>query len=248
MRIATWNVLHRVHAENYDEGVVAPFPDEAVRVAAIAARVAAQMAGGVLVVCLQEVSGDQLAALRTHLPAETQVFDAIYPRRPQPQRPHVGRLRDPTEHLVTVVASALPARHLESQVFPDDPGKGFLAVELGGGLAVFNTHVSFGDRREGQLGRLAAAARMRAASVLLGDFNTDLGSVAAGLGPDFAAATLPPGGLPTRPRTQPQGQHQHIDHVLVRGASVSEAEVQPAGGLSDHNLVVATLAVIEAAR
>ena len=37
LRLATWNVLHRVHAENFDEGVVAPHPDEAARVASIAA-------------------------------------------------------------------------------------------------------------------------------------------------------------------------------------------------------------------
>lgn len=241
MRMATWNVLHRVHAENWDEGVVTPFPDESVRVEAVAARVAELMAGGVEVVCLQEVSGDQLAALRGALPAGAEVFELTYPRRPAPRRPHVGRLRDPAEHLVTLVAADRPAKLLISQVFPDDPGKGFLGVDVAGALVVFNTHVSFGERSPGQLARLSEAARRAPKAALLGDFNAGVYQVADGLGPDFAAATLPPGALPTRPRAKAEGKHQNIDHILVRGASVTEADVRSAGGLSDHNLVVATV-------
>ena len=109
LRLATWNVLHRVHAETFDEGVVAPHPDEAARAASIAALAAEVMAGGVAVLCLQEVSGDQRDALRRALPAGGGLFELAYPRRPQPRRPHVGRLRDATELLVTVVAPGLPA-------------------------------------------------------------------------------------------------------------------------------------------
>lgn len=61
MQIVTWNVLHRIHAENWREAVPDRFPIEAERLDRISQRVA-----GVLredddaVVCLQEVSGDQL--------------------------------------------------------------------------------------------------------------------------------------------------------------------------------------------
>lgn len=241
LRLATWNVLHRVHAENFDEGVVAAHPDEAVRAASIAALAAETLAGGVTALCLQEVSGDQIEALRRALPVDARLFELAYPRRPQPRHAHVGRLRDATESLVTVVAPGVPAESHSSLVFPDDPGKGFLGIRLGG-LLVFNTHLSFGERAPGQLARLAAAARAGALpSAVLGDFNAGAGPVAAGLGADFGAATLAVGALPTRPRSQPDGKDQHIDHVFVRGATVGAAQVLAARGLSDHNLVIATV-------
>jgi endonuclease/exonuclease/phosphatase family metal-dependent hydrolase len=242
LRLATWNVLHRVHAENFDEGVVTPHPDEAARAAAIAALTAEVMAGGVSVLCLQEVSGDQLAALRRALPAGTGFFSLAYPRRPQPRRPHVGRLRDATEHLVTVVAPGIAAEDGAKLVYPDDPGKGFLGVRVAGALGVFNTHVSFGERCPGQLARLATAARGDAQpAALLGDFNAGVRHIAAGLGEDFAAAPLPADAMPTRPRSTPDGKDQHIDHVFVRGATARDAHVIGCRGLSDHNLVIATV-------
>ena len=76
---------------------------------------------------------------------------------------------------------------------------------------------------------------------MLGDFNAGARPVAAGLGADFGAATLAVGALPTRPRSQSDGKDQHIDHVFVRGATVGAAQVQGARGLSDHNLVIATV-------
>jgi endonuclease/exonuclease/phosphatase family metal-dependent hydrolase len=242
LRLATWNVLHRVHAENFDEGVVAPHPDEAARAASIAALAAEVMAAGVAVLCLQEVSGDQRDALRRALPAGAGLFELAYPRRPQPRRPHVGRLRDATELLVTVVAPGLPAEAMASAVFPDDPGKGYLGVRVAGAWAVFNTHVSYGERCPGQLARLAAAARSGALpAALLGDFNAGVRHIATGLGEDFAAAALPSDAMPTRPRSKPDGKDQHIDHVFVRNATAGEAQVISARGLSDHNLVLATV-------
>lgn len=240
--LATWNVLHRVHAENYDEGVVAPHPDEAARTAAIAALAAEVMAGGVAALCLQEVSGDQRDALRRALPAGAGLFELAYPRRPQPRRPHVGRLRDATELLVTVVAPGIAAEAVASLVYPDDPGKGFLGVRVAGALSVFNTHVSFGERSPGQLTRLATAARTGALpAALLGDFNAGVRHIGADLGEDFAAASLPADAMPTRPRSKPDGKDQHIDHVFVRNATVGGAQVVSARGLSDHNLVLATV-------
>ncbi len=199
--LATWNLLHRVHAENYDEGLIADHPDEAARVSSIAARAAEQMAGGVAALCFQEVSGDQLEALRRALPKEAQLFTLRYPRLPRPRHAHRATLQDPSEHLVTAVAPSWAAELRVSSVFPDDPGKGLLGVSLAGRLAVFNTHVSYGERSPGQLHRLAAAAADGPPAVaLLGDFNAGLGPVERGLGGGFTGVALSPGGPPTRPR------------------------------------------------
>ena len=64
MLIATWNVLHRIHAENWGDGPLARFPREADRISLVTAPVIARLEAGWDVMALQEVSGDQLASLR----------------------------------------------------------------------------------------------------------------------------------------------------------------------------------------
>jgi endonuclease/exonuclease/phosphatase family metal-dependent hydrolase len=96
---------------------------------------------------------------------------------------------------------------------------------------VVATHVSWGNKREDQLARLAQLAPSPA--VLLGDFNADADTVLASLGESFRAAALP-AGVKTR------GQ-QVIDHVIVHGATVTDAEVLDADGLSDHSPVRAVI-------
>jgi endonuclease/exonuclease/phosphatase family metal-dependent hydrolase len=227
--VATWNVLHRVHAENWDEDVVRRWPDESARIAAITARLAARTER---VIALQEVSGDQLTSLRDALPGRT--FHTLrYPRVPKPRR-GPNPLRDPTEYLVLLVDG--PSQAVSAESFPDDPGKGALAVRIDGMLVVA-THVSGDRRRTRQLARLAAIASGPAA-VLLGDFNADRATVISGLGNGFAVADLPPDALPTRPRASGS---PHIDHVVVRGAVAGDAAVEDVAGLSDHNLVRATV-------
>jgi endonuclease/exonuclease/phosphatase (EEP) superfamily protein YafD len=232
--VATWNVLHRVHAENWDEDVVGRWPDEPERIAAVTARLAGRAER---VIALQEVSGDQLASLRQALPRRT-VHAMRYPRVPAARR-GVCRLADPHEYLVLLVDGA--ARPVAAEPFADDLGKGLLAVRTAGALVVA-THVSYDRRRTGQrtgqLARLAELARGRPEPViLLGDFNADRAAVAAGLGPGFTVAALAPDERPTRPGAQAP----HIDHVVVRGAAVHGAVVEDAGGLSDHNLLAATV-------
>jgi endonuclease/exonuclease/phosphatase family metal-dependent hydrolase len=87
-----------------------------------------------------------------------------------------------------------------------------------------------------------ATAITGSAAVLLGDFNIDRAAVESGLGRDFVVADLPPDSLPTRPRTSGP-KSQFIDHVVVRGAVVRDAAVDDTDGLSDHNLVHATITV-----
>ncbi|MGW2150889.1 endonuclease/exonuclease/phosphatase family protein [Nonomuraea bangladeshensis] len=227
--VMTWNVLHRIHAENWGADIPARWPDEPERIAAVSARLAGRAEQ---VIALQEVSGDQLAALRRALPGRT-VHALTYPRVPAP-RNGASPLDDPREHLVLAVDG--PARQVAAEPFEEDPGKGLLAVRTAGVL-VIAVHVSSGERSARQLERLSElAAASPEPVVLLGDFNTDRAAVLAGLGPAFTVADLPPDALPTRPRTEGT-KSPFIDHVVVRGGEAGDAAVEDADGLSDHNLV-----------
>lgn len=233
MRVATWNVLHRIHAVNWHEPIVDLHPDEATRVTAISARIAEL---GADVVCLQEVSGDQLASLRAAFPNAT-VLEHTYPRVPKLFRPGPPPLVDPTEHLVTI--SLLPVRTSHGRTFPTDQGKGYLVSELESGAVVINTHVSFGEHHGAQCAQLGAEARAYdGPSVIVGDFNKDRDLLA--FGSEFTAA-IPAGPRPTRPRTQPSGKSETIDHVVVYGGTVDSATVEDGRALSDHNPVIATV-------
>ncbi|MEY9861729.1 endonuclease/exonuclease/phosphatase family metal-dependent hydrolase [Catenulispora sp. GAS73] len=191
--VATWNILHRVHAENWGEDTPRHWPDEAKRIAAITARL---MARAEQVIALQEVSGDQLADLIRALPADRTVHALRYPRVPSP-RHGTPPLEDLSEHLVLVVKG--PARQVAAEAFDDDPGKGLLAIHTGGAIVVA-THLSSDQRRVGQLARLAELTAASANPVvLLGDFNCDSATVSAALGPGYALANLPSDALPTRP-------------------------------------------------
>ncbi|MFG1796611.1 endonuclease/exonuclease/phosphatase family protein [Nocardia sp. NPDC049149] len=234
--VATWNVLHRIHAENWYEDVSTRWPDEAARIDAVTALVATRTEQ---VIALQEVSGDQLFSLRAALPDRT-VHSMRYRRLPTARR-RASSLRDPGEYLVLVVAG--PGREISAESFADDPGKGALAITTGGAV-IIATHLTGDRRRTGQLARLAelASATPEYPAVLLGDFNTDRDTVAASLGDGFTIARLSPDAAPTRPRTS-GAKSQFIDHVVVRGAVAQDAHVEDTAGLSDHNLVRATIAL-----
>lgn len=234
MIIATWNVLHPVHAANWGETPAAGL-DEPARVEAIAARVDELLAFSVAV-CLQEVSGDQLRALKA-----PHVFSLAYPRVPRPKHGPL-ELGDPTEYLV-VASALLPGEVIHERVFPSDPGKGFLSVRLRNGLVVVSTHVSFGEKAPAQLGDLAAHARAHAGVPIAigGDFNAERHAVLRTLGDGFASAELPRG-QHTRPRQSGDaGKSQNIDHVIGHMTSPSETGVEDGRGLSDHNPVWAKL-------
>jgi endonuclease/exonuclease/phosphatase family metal-dependent hydrolase len=240
--LATWNVLHRVHAQNWGEAAVRGFPDERARVEGVTQKVLGQLATGCSVVCLQEVSGDQLASLRGSLPPGAAVHAHCYPRVPRPRTPPPRRatLADVSEQLVTIVHDSR-ARVLHAQTFPSDPGKGLLAVALDGGAVVINTHLTFGTNVAAQLTTLAtvAAGARPGLAVLAGDFNTRLPQVLAALDTEVGFADLSGQTLRTRPH--PAGPGKNIDHVLAFGGEVLAATVVSAEGLSDHNLVVATV-------
>jgi endonuclease/exonuclease/phosphatase family metal-dependent hydrolase len=225
--VATWNLLHRVHAENWAEPATRRWPDEAERITAATARITALPAQ---VIALQEVSGDQLTDLRAALPGRT-IHSFRYPRVPTTRK---GRdlLHDRTEHLVLLTDG--PSALVTAESFPDDKGKGALVADIAG-TTVIATHVSGDRRRTGQLTRLAELAGP--ATVLLGDFNSAGGTITDGLGPDFTVAGFAADSLPTRPGSS----RGFIDHVVTRGATTSPARVEDSGGLSDHNIVHATV-------
>lgn len=239
--VATWNVLHRIHAVNWSEPAIAAHADEDARVAAIAKRVRALAADDGRVVALQEVSGDQVTALRDEL-ADFEVVVAAYPRVPKYFRPEqvAAWPRDATEYLV-VVAPLGEVRSFESYAFPSDGGKGFLSLQLASRVLVVAAHVSWGDKRPAQLAELAAGVRAHGGpAVVLGDFNEARDIVVGDLGAEFVAG-VPAPGLTTRPRAVTSTKSENIDHAIAFRARLRDVEVASAGGLSDHNIVVATL-------
>jgi endonuclease/exonuclease/phosphatase family metal-dependent hydrolase len=239
LRVTTWNVLHRVHAMNWHEAPVATFPDERERTAAIATLVGEWFADGVDAVCLQEVSGDQLVALR-RASSGVQVFDHVYPRLPRVRIGGAAPLDDPTEHLVTLVAGAVSARQAESRTFDSDPGKGFLAVELEASIRLISTHVSFGGRSAKQLAAvLAAASEGPGGAIVVGDFNAPADALRVAFCSPFALCDLT-GERPTRDAT-PDHPGRTIDHVLARGGVIEIASVLDGRGLSDHAPVTSSV-------
>lgn len=238
LRLVTWNVLHRVHGTNWAEACLAAFPDEAPRVEQIAARVAQWLGSGVDAVCLQEVSGDQLAALRATV-SPAQVFAHRAPRLPRLRVPGPA-LRDPAEFLVTLVSGA-GASQVEAKAFVSDEGKGTLVVDVGGGRRLINTHVTHGELGRAQVSLLAEFAQAASGAVLLGDFNAPAQAVGAVLGDGFVFADLSGQG-PTRVASDAYPSGKVIDHVIVRGGTLSDAKVLESAGLSDHHPVTATAA------
>lgn len=233
MRVVTWNVLHRIHAMNWSEPAIDAHPDEAARIAAITKRVIELDAGAV---CLQEVSGDQLASLRAGMPDAT-FYVHTYPRVPRVYRAEgPSPLADSNEHLVTIM-NRTPTRRSQSETYPTDKGKGFLLVETVDGLAIINTHVSYGDHHAAQCGQLVSYVRSYAAVVIVGDFNEQR-SVCRDQLAGFTAG-VPAVEKPTRPRTD--SKSDVIDHIFVAGCAASDVEVLPGRGLSDHNPVTAVI-------
>ncbi|MBL8950085.1 MAG: endonuclease/exonuclease/phosphatase family protein [Myxococcaceae bacterium] len=232
LRLVTWNVLHRIHGDKWSGHIVGRFPDERVRTERVAARVAAWLGeGDGAVVCLQEVSGDLLEALRA---LKGTVFSHRYPRVPSTLKFWKRPLADTSEHLVTLVAGA--GRVLHATTFANDKGKGLLSVGLDGGVTLVNTHVSFGRDGVPQLQQVSAL--LRAPAVLAGDLNAGRDVIAAALAPGVALSQV---GSPT---CLGSGRHDHgkaIDHVAVAGGELGAVEVLEAEGLSDHHPVRAEL-------
>lgn len=238
MKVLTWNVLHRVHAENYGETAILRWREEPERVRHIVERISKALhADGFGAALLQEVSGDVLEALREHLPAWA-VLDHPYPRVPRPKRPGAP-MRDPSEHLVVVAPEGSTV--LRARTFASDPGKGVLAVTVPSGLVVASTHVSWGPKGEAQLATLRELLHASSAPVCLGgDFNAEREVLVRAFGAEAVVGALPPGSPRTRPSEDASGGAD-IDHLLVRRAELRDVRVLDHDELSDHRPVAATV-------
>ncbi|MCS6900765.1 MAG: endonuclease/exonuclease/phosphatase family protein [Polyangiaceae bacterium] len=239
LRVASWNVLHRVHGLNWGESVVAAFPEEKPRIEGITARVRALLDDGVQAIGLQEVSGDLLAELRRALVGRGYLFAYRLPRLPRMRQEGPSGLVDVSEHLVVVAADPRTTLY-RAKAFQEDHGKGFLGVNLGEGVRFLCTHVSFGARSRVQLGLLATEGSLApVGAVLVGDFNAPMGAVAAGLGEGWMLSDLRGQG-PTRVNVSGK-QDKVIDHLAVHRGKIREARVMKAEGLSDHHLVIGVI-------
>lgn len=226
-RVVTWNVLHRVHAEVHGEPCLVHWPEEAKRVAAL---VEAVRAHGADVALLQEVSGDVVSALRAAFP-EREVLSHLLPRVPKRA---VAGVVDRSEHLVVIAPRG--AKVKRATTYESDPGKGLLAVEVGG-MVFVSTHVSWGEKRADQLITLrAAVASLGGPIVVGGDFNVEREVVEPALGASCVA--LSAGALATR--DDEKGRGLWIDHLLgFGGALLRDARVLSHRDESDHRPVVA---------
>jgi endonuclease/exonuclease/phosphatase (EEP) superfamily protein YafD len=238
VKILTWNVLHRVHAETYADPAIAPWPLEEKRVEGVVRFVSrALKKEGFSVVLLQEVSGDVLAALREALP-EWDVFDHCYPRMPRQKMP--STLKDPREHLVVIAPSG--STMVRAHTFESDQGKGFVMVRIPGGFVVASVHLTWGGKALPQLAVVAQVlADAQTPLVMGGDFNAGRRVVEEAAGPSVKISSLPePNPLRTRPDADGTGGSD-IDHLLARHATLKDARVLESEGLSDHRPVSATV-------
>lgn len=232
MKILTWNVLHRVHAETHSEACILGWPREEARVQGIGAKVAhAMTVEGFGAALLQEVSGDVLAELRARMPGLS-VLNHRYPRVPKQKG---TSLRDPTEHLVVVAPAG--GLIIGQHTFANDPGKGFLMVSFPDGMTVISTHVTWGAKGEPQLSLLAKLlGEAIAPTVLGGDFNAEREVISKALAVPITAP--PRGSLQTRPH---ENGNTDIDHLICKHATLRDLRVLEHDDLSDHRPVAATI-------
>ncbi|OJH41565.1 hypothetical protein BON30_06700 [Cystobacter ferrugineus] len=234
----TWNVLHRVHAENYGEPAIHRWRDEPERVRRVVDLVSKALCiDGFGVALLQEVSGDVLQSLRDHLPAWA-VLDHPYPRMPRLKRPGPP-MRDLREHLVVVAPGGSTV--FRAQTFAGDPGKGVLAVTVPSGLVVASTHVSWGPKGEAQFATLRELFHASRAPVCIGgDFNAEREVLVRAFGAEVVVGALPSGSPRTRPSEDATGGLD-IDHLLACRAELSDLRVLDHSELSDHRPIAATV-------
>jgi endonuclease/exonuclease/phosphatase family metal-dependent hydrolase len=250
-QLTTWNVLHRIHAVNWNEAPVVKFPDERVRIAGITDFIATHLFPISTAIALQEVSGDQLASVRAAFEAKATILTHEYPRLPKLKQPSATTpLSNLKEYLVTIVPHPRSTRVIESETYESDPGKGFLSTLIDDKLLVINTHVSAGGRRDKQLARLVRATSNHSAVATLGDFNTEHDLLHATLLTLAEAHSIMGGFTLTDLSAQPvtrvgsPGKSGHtIDHVISKHPlTIEPGTVIDAGGLSDHQPVTARIA------
>mmetsp|Transcript_26123 Transcript_26123/g.60311 ORF Transcript_26123/g.60311 Transcript_26123/m.60311 type:complete len:463 (-) Transcript_26123:13-1401(-) len=239
--VATWNVLHRVYAQqpanesNADiRTVLRQFPLEKQRWDSVIETVTAAFQEGTAVFCLQEVSGDLLAFLRHKLPPNVILFAYRLPRVPVNVEgtPSEATLFDRSEHLVTLVLLSQGGSDLGGCSIDDTSGLSFLEVRVGKDVHVFNTVVSRHSTAtnleplRNRVQQLSAGG----CAVVAGDLNGPRSTLRGFAGPEATWSNLASSERKTR-------GHTVADHVVGFSAEVSDATVLPCDGVSDHCVV-----------
>eukprot|EP01012_Entosiphon_sulcatum_P067131 TRINITY_DN96670_c0_g1_i1.p1 TRINITY_DN96670_c0_g1~~TRINITY_DN96670_c0_g1_i1.p1 ORF type:complete len:280 (+),score=43.91 TRINITY_DN96670_c0_g1_i1:35-874(+) len=249
-RITTWNVLHRVHAEKDPElchMTLDRYPKEVKRIADIVTLVEDQFVQGSRVVCLQEVSGELLSALRERLGKRVTIFDHQHQRIPEQPEDTTKQaiLKDPTEYLV--VLTDFPAAEAVT-AHPFTNNKGVLGVRVQSNLCVYNVHAS--PKRAGekqirhelmQLLVLPFLAKNKQNQVVVaGDLGMELERVFGAVG-ELAFCT----GEDLSEYLQ-EGKHtcqdKDVDHIVgIGGTEIFDAVLYPNSNLSIHQPLQATV-------
>ena len=201
VRVLTFNVLHPVHGQNYDElPMRSEHYDEPTRVAALITFLGhiidAHRDEELLLIALQEVSERARAALLALALARGVHATSCKVARQAKLKP--GKCRagytdavgaagaDEYEMLLAFSPETLGATHCA--VFENDAGKGFCALEAPeSGVLFVSTHVSYGEKRHAQFAALGAYAQAYVDThddsicVVAGDFNCAHGALRAGM-------------------------------------------------------------------
>jgi len=194
--LISWNTLHRTHEENYmleKSEVIKKYADENVRVAdqvKLIEKIANEKGNKKVIICLQEVPGDLLKALKDKFTDKYRIFDYAHNREPMRIEKHkteefkdvnFHKYVNPLEFLVTMISKDLTDNDTyDSTIQFKKEGKAMLAVVLKDFITI-NTHVPMifdGNALIDNIYRQYIAQYLEKNEltniVICGDFNADI--------------------------------------------------------------------------
>lgn len=160
VRAITFNLLHPIHGQNYDEMVMRnPQYNEKIRIdsttAILKELVGQRREGEILIMALQEVSQMQLESIQREIPARIEFLKVTRIARLKESKRRDGYVGFPSEvaeYEVLLVSGATRVQNVKSWVFKKDTGKGWISVEIPErSLIAVSTHLSFGENRKEQI-------------------------------------------------------------------------------------------------
>eukprot|EP00996_Jenningsia_fusiforme_P002330 NODE_3161_length_1034_cov_46.881218_g2905_i0.p1 GENE.NODE_3161_length_1034_cov_46.881218_g2905_i0~~NODE_3161_length_1034_cov_46.881218_g2905_i0.p1 ORF type:complete len:277 (+),score=44.85 NODE_3161_length_1034_cov_46.881218_g2905_i0:57-887(+) len=243
--IASWDVTHRLRALSNPSGnlnLLKRYESESLRVSGVSQFVSSLLEKDSRVICLQEVSGEQLDDLRKSLGSRVSIFDFNLSASE-------ASSRDRAEYLVTLtdLPSAQPAAAFS---FPGHPRKGVLAVKVKSNLIVCNVLCNSNEANKKQIREtlmrslvvpfLASSKQNQA--VAAGYFGCSLETVFLAVGEmtyctgeDLSSYYL------EGKRSSHHSQENH-DHIIgLGGAQISDSVMFPNENLSSHQPLQVTV-------
>jgi hypothetical protein len=139
INVCTFNCLHIYHEKRYvpDSLTLQAHSNEPKRIQGLVAFISSQLTNDT-VVCLQEVSGDLLSALREEFNATHHVISLAHNRVPQPVDDF--RYADPGEYLCTIIPCSVDKETIKEEfLYFTTKGKGALITSFGN-VMIINTH------------------------------------------------------------------------------------------------------------